>query len=345
MKAVQLIEIGKPLQMREIAQPVPGTGEMLVKVLAAGICHSDAHYRAGTSGVGFLPITPGHEIAGVVEATGPGVSGFAEGDRVAIHYLFTCGQCDYCTAGQEQFCRSGKMVGKHANGGYAEYVIAPARNAIRVPDSVSSTAAAIMMCSTATAFHALNKARISAGDTVAIFGAGGLGVSAIQLARACGATEVFAVDIDPEKLKAAERYGARPIDPAHGAPSTQLLEITSGRGVDVALEFAGLPATQEQAVASLAVQGRAALAGIGDRPFAVSGYPMMINREREIIGVSDHLRHELVTLMEFARAGLIDLDGVVTDTVPLDADQINSRLDALSAFHGRLRSVIVPERV
>lgn len=342
MKAVQLIEIGKPLEMREIAQPIPGAGEILVKVLAAGICHSDAHYRAGTSGVGFLPITPGHEIAGVVEATGPDVDRVSTGDRVAVHYLFTCGQCDYCIAGLEQFCRSGKMIGKHANGGYAEYAIAPARNAIPIAESVSSTAAAIMMCSTATAFHALNKARTSAGDTVAIFGAGGLGASAIQLARACGATEVFAVDIDPEKLKAAERYGARPINPADGDPSTQLLDMTRGRGVDVALEFAGLPVTQEQAVASLAVQGRAALAGIGDRPFTVSGYPMMINREREIIGVSDHLRHELVTLMNFARTGLIDLDDVVTDIVPLDAGQINARLDALAAFHGRMRSVIAP---
>ena len=343
MKAVQLVEIGKPLEAREIPRPVPAAGEILVKVLAAGICHSDAHYRAGTSGVGFLPITLGHEIAGVVEETGPGVQGVSKGDRVAVHYLFTCGQCEYCVAGLEQFCVSGKMVGKHANGGYAEYVIAPARNAIPIADSVSSPAAAIMMCSTATAFHALNKARISAGDTVAIFGAGGLGASAIQLAHACGATEVFAIDIDPDKLKAADQYGATPIDPANGAPSTQVLDATQGRGVDVALEFAGLPVTQEQAVASLAVQGRAALAGIGDRPFTVSGYPTMINREREIIGVSDHLRHELVTLMEFARTGLLHLDTVVTDIVPLDANQINTRLDALAGFHGRMRSVIVPE--
>ena len=343
MKAVQLIEIGKPLEAREIPRPTPAAGEILLKVLAAGICHSDAHYRAGTSGVGFLPITLGHEIAGIVEETGPGVQGVSKGDRVAVHYLFTCGQCDFCIAGLEQFCRTGKMVGKHVSGGYAEYVIAPARNAIRIADSVSSPAAAIMMCSTATAFHALNKARISAGDTVAVFGAGGLGASAIQLANAFGATEVFAVDIDPEKLKAATSYGATPIDPANGAPSTQLLDATQGRGVDVALEFAGLPVTQEQAVASLAVQGRAALAGIGERPFTVSGYPMMINREREIIGVSDHLRHELVTLMEFARTGLLDLDSVVTDIVPLDANQINARLDALAGFHGSMRSVIVPE--
>jgi len=342
MKAVQLVEVGKPLEVREIARPEPGQGEILVRVLAAGICHSDAHYRAGTSGVGFLPITLGHEISGVVEKTGPAVSSVSVGDRVALHYLFTCGQCEYCIAGLEQFCRSGKMVGKHANGGYAEYVVAPARNAIPVADTLSSEAAAIMMCSSATAFHALRKARISAGDSVAVFGVGGLGMSAIQLARACGAAEVFAIDIDAEKRSTAERYGARSINPADGTPDTQLRDLTHGRGVDVALEFAGLPVTQEQAVLSLGVQGRVALAGIGGLPFTVAGYPTLINREVEIVGVSDHLRHELVTLMDFARRGLLDLESVVTDRIALDAGQINDRLDALSEFHGRTRSVIVP---
>lgn len=342
MKAVQLVEIGKPLELREIAQPEPGPGEILVKVLAAGICHSDAHYRAGTSGVGFLPITLGHEIAGVVAKTGPAVDTVSVGDRVALHYLFTCGQCEYCISGLEQFCRNGKMVGKHVNGGYAEYVVAPARNAIRVADSVSPAAAAIMMCSSATAFHALNKARMSAGDSVAIFGAGGLGMSAIQLARACGAADVFAIDIDPEKLRVAEHYGARAINPAEGAPEVQLRDLTHGRGVDVALEFAGLPVTQEQAVRSLAVQGRVALAGIGGLPFTVAGYQTLINREAEIIGVSDHLREELVILMDFARRGMLYLESVVTDRVTLDADQINNRLDALGQFHGKTRTVIVP---
>lgn len=234
------------------------------------------------------------------------------------------------------------MVGKHANGGYAEYAIAPARNAIPIADSVSPVAAAIMMCSTATAFHALRKARMSAGDRVAVFGAGGLGMSAIQLARACGAAEVFAVDIDAAKLDAAEAYGARPIDPARGTPERQLRDLTRGRGVDVALEFAGLPATQAQAVASLAVQGRAAMAGISASPFEVHSYQTLINREAEIVGVSDHLRGELVTLMDFAARGLLDLESVIADRVALDADQINGRLDSLAAFRGATRSVIVP---
>jgi 2-desacetyl-2-hydroxyethyl bacteriochlorophyllide A dehydrogenase len=342
VKAVQLIEIGKPLELREIARPEPGAGEIRVRVLAAGICHSDAHYRDGTASVGFLPITLGHEIAGVVDHIGPSVDGVSVGDRVALHYLFTCGQCEYCGSGLEQFCTNGRMVGKHANGGYAEYAIAPARNAIPIAESVSPAAAAIMMCSTATAFHALRKARMSAGDRVAVFGAGGLGMSAIQLARACGAAEVFAVDIDAAKLEAAEAYGARSVDPARGAPERQLRDLTRGRGVDVALEFVGIPATQAQAVASLAVQGRVAMAGITASPFEVHSYQTLINREAEIVGVSDHLRGELVTLMDLAQRGLLDLESVIADRVALDADQINGRLDALAEFRGATRSVIVP---
>lgn len=341
MQAVQIVELGKPLQLRNVALPEPAPEEIRVKVEAAGICHSDAHYRAGTASVARLPMTPGHEIAGHIDKLGSSVTGLTIGDRVALHYLVTCGRCEYCARGLEQFCRSGRMLGKHVDGGYAEYVVAPARNAIPISDKVSAAAAAIMMCSSATAFHALRKARLLAGERVAVFGAGGLGMSAVQLAHACGATEIFAIDVDPEKRSAAARYGARPIDPADGAPDRQLREATNGHGVDVALEFAGLPLTQQQAVASLAVQGRAALAGISGTPFAVDSYATVINREAEIIGVSDHLRSELVTLMEFAERGLLDLESVITDKLPLDAAQINRRLDALTGFHGHTRSVII----
>lgn len=342
MRAVQIVQLGQPLQARDVPRPEPGAGEVRIKVAAAGICHSDAHYRAGTASVARLPITPGHEISGSVDALGAGVANIAVGQRVALHYLLTCGQCGYCRRGQEQFCTSARMLGKHIDGGYAEYLVVPARNAVPVPDAVTTAAAAIMMCSSATAFHALRKARIAAGDRVAVFGAGGLGLSAVQLAGLCGAAEVFAVDIDPGKLAAAARYGAQPIDPAHGAPDAQIRAATHGRGVDVALEFAGLPITQQQALAALAVRGRLALAGISGVPFAVDSFATVINREAEIIGVSDHTRDELVTLMGFAQRGQLDLDSVAADQVPLDADAINLRLNALGSFHGHTRSVITP---
>jgi len=340
MYAVQIVDIGKPLQGRELPMPEPEPGEIRVKVQAAGICHSDAHYRDGTGHVAFLPMTPGHEIAGVVDQLGAGVDGIRVGERVALHYLLTCGRCDYCHRGLEQFCTSGRMLGKDAPGGYAEYVVAAARNAIPVVDGVSLAEAAIMMCSSATAFHALRQAGLQAGESVAVFGAGGLGLSAVQLARACGAGAVFAVDIEPAKLRAAAAYGAIPIDPANGAPETQLRNATQGRGVDVALEFAGLPVTQQQAVAALAVHGRVALAGISRATFAVDSYAHVINREACIVGVSDHLRSELVTLMEFTRRGVLDLKSVITDRLVLDAGEINRRLDALATFHGQTRSVI-----
>ncbi|MCC6595205.1 MAG: zinc-binding dehydrogenase [Rhodanobacteraceae bacterium] len=342
MRCVQIVAVGAPLEAREVALPEPGPDEIRVRIEAAGICHSDVHYRAGTASIARVPITPGHEIAGRVDALGAGVDGLTEGARVALHYLVSCGRCDYCARGLEQFCRRGRMLGKHLDGGYAQDVVAPARNAVPIPDTVATAAAAIMMCSSSTALHALRKARTSAGDRVAVFGAGGLGMSAVQLARAFGALEVYAIDIDASKLAAAARHGAIPIDPAAGAPAQQLRERTAGHGVDVALEFAGLPATQQQAVASLAVHGRAALAGITRHSFAVDSFHDVINREAEIIGVSDHLHSELGTLMEFTRRGLLDLDSVISEHIALDADAINAQLDALAAQRASTRCVITP---
>src|SRR5262249_19630767 len=157
-------------------------GEVRVAVRAAGICHSDAHYRAGVSPMGALPITLGHEIAGVIDKLGPGVTALAAGDRVCLHYFVSCGTCSECRAGNEQFCERYAMLGHHRDGGFAEFVTVPARNAVRLPDGIPFDQGAIMMCSSVTSLHALRKARLRLGETVAIFGSGGLGASAIQLA-------------------------------------------------------------------------------------------------------------------------------------------------------------------
>ncbi len=342
MKAVRLTAIGRPLVLQEVPLPTYGHGEALVRIRAAGICHSDAHYRAGVSPAGPLPLTLGHEIAGVVEAVGPRVTRVQPGDRVCLHYLVTCGQCHHCNRGQEQFCVHGQMLGKHRDGGYAEFIAVPERGVVALPDEIPFEHGAIMMCSSATSFHALRKGRLQAGETVAVFGAGGLGMSAIQLARGLGALAVYAVDINPGKLALAERFGAVPVDASRADPVTEIRRLTDGRGVDVALELIALPTTMRQAVQVLGIQGRAVLAGIAGRPFEVDSYRELLANEGEIIGCSDHLLQEFPLLIEFARRGVLDLSHVVTRIVPLDAGPINETLDALQRFAGEVRTVIVP---
>jgi 2-desacetyl-2-hydroxyethyl bacteriochlorophyllide A dehydrogenase len=342
MKAVRLIEPGHPLEMQDVPTPNIGPRDVLVRVKAAGICHSDVHYRAGVSPARPLPLTLGHEVAGVVERAGAEVVNVKVGDRVCVHYMVTCGDCVYCSLGSEQFCTSGSMIGKYRDGGYAETIGVPARNAFRLPGEVSFEQGAIMMCSSATSFHALRKGRLRAGESVAVFGVGGLGMSAVQLARAAGALDVFAVDIDAGKLALAGRWGAIPVNAAQTEPVAEIKRLTGGRGVDVALELIGLPLTMQQAFKSLAVFGRAVIVGLTDRTFEIAPYNDLLNKETEIIGASDHLASELPLLLDLARRGVLDLSSVITGTVPLEAGAINAAMDRLEHFGGDGRVVIVP---
>jgi len=341
MKAVRLITPGQPLEMQDIPVPPVGPREVRVRVQAAGVCHSDVHYRAGVAPVRY-PLTLGHEVAGVIEAAGPEVSNVQVGDRVCLHYMVTCGECSFCSMGSEQFCTSGQMLGYHRDGGYAEYIVLPARSAFALPDEIAFEQGAIMMCSSATSFHALRKSRLKAGETVAVFGVGGLGMSAVQLARALGALDVYAVDINPRKLEMAEGFGAVPINAAQSNPVAELKRLTGGRGVDVALELIGLPLTMQQSVDALAKLGRAVIAGVTGKTFEVEPYTQLIPTEAEIIGCSDHLAQELPALIELARRGTLDLSGVVTYTLPLDADAINAAMDRLEGFSDDVRVVIRP---
>src|ERR1043165_9570893 len=342
MQSGRLVQPGRPLEMQDVPLPTVGSGDVLVRVKAAGICHSDAHYRAGRSPVQPLPLTLGHEVAGVVERTGKDISSLKSGDRVCLHYLATCGKCDHCQQGSEQFCPSAAMIGKHRDGGYAQFIVMPARSVFALPTEIAFEQGAIMMCSSATSLHALNKARLKPGESVAVFGVGGLGLSAVQLAKALGAREVFAVDIKPGKLKLAERFGAVPVNAAERDPVQELKRLTGGRGVDVALELIGLPCAMQQSVRSLAIKGRAALVGITDEVFEIAPYEEVLNKETEIIGVSDHLAAELPQLIELVRQRKLDLSSVVTRTVPLEADAINDALDGLERCSVEGRVVVVP---
>ena len=342
MKAVRMIGVGQPLQMQELPVPVIEEKDILVRVRAAGICHSDVHYRAGLSPVRPLPLTLGHEVAGVVEKAGTQVMHVKVGDRVGLHYNITCGECFYCNTGNEQFCSKVRMLGHFTNGGYAEYLVVPARNAVPLPDEIPFEQGATLMCASATAFHTLRKSRLKAGETVAVFGVGGLGMSAIQLARAFGALEVFAVDLNQNKLMLAAQYGAIPVNAKQSDPVDKIRNITRGKGADVALELIGLPQTMRQAVECLGVMGRVVIAGISAKPLEIDTYRELIGNEVEIIGSNDHLFQELPQVVEMARRKVLDTARVVTRTIPLDAGPINQALDELEKFGDDVRTVIVP---
>jgi 2-desacetyl-2-hydroxyethyl bacteriochlorophyllide A dehydrogenase len=343
MKAVRLVRPGQPLAMQDIPVPNIGSRDILVRVKAAGICRSDMHYRAGVSPVHPLPLTLGHEVAGVVEATGAEVTRLKTGDRVCLHYLATCGECSYCFQGNEQFCTSGSMIGKYRDGGYAEYIVVPARMAFVLPDSIPFEQGAIMMCSSATSLHAMGKANIRPGDTVAVFGIGGLGMSAIQLAPVFGAQGVLAVDIDDAKLKMADSFGAIPIDNKQGKAVEAIKKATDGRGVNAAIEVIGLPATIRQAVDVIAPLGTIVLVGLGDRSVAIDPYVDLIGKEATVVGCADHLAREIPLLIDLVRQHQLDLSHVVTRSVPLEADAINTVLDRMETFSGGdVRTVILP---
>jgi len=343
MKAVQLVQLGKPLEDAEIALPEISPSDVLVRVMACGICHSDAHYRAGISTIDSLPMTLGHEVAGRVETVGEEVDHVSPGDRVYVHYLVSCGCCDFCLRGYEQFCIKGQMIGKHRDGGYAEFIKVPGRNVFVLPDEIPFEVGAIMMCSSATAFHALSKARVKSGESVAIFGFGGLGFSALQLSKAFGCQEVFVVDINPAKLTTASAFGAVPIDATAADPVHQIREATRGKGVDVSIELVGSALTMGQALQCLGVLGRAALVGLTEESLSILPYTELINKEVEVVGVSDHLAAELPLLMQLARSGALRFPEGTLRSVGLDAAQINAALDEVTKSIDHIRTVIVPK--
>ncbi|NND14230.1 MAG: alcohol dehydrogenase catalytic domain-containing protein [Acidimicrobiia bacterium] len=318
--------------------PDPGPDETIVRVQAAGICHSDVHYWQGDPKLPPLPRTLGHEIAGVVAAMGADVTTVSVGDRVGVHYQTSCGACNFCRSDHDQFCVKGKMFGNSIDGGYAELVLAPARNLVPIPAGVDISHAAVMMCSTATVFHALRRSRLAPGESVAVFGLGGLGQSAVQLARAMGAKEVYGVDLSATKLDVAARHGAIPIAGGMEASPT----ILDAGGADVALELVGSHITMRQAIDVLKPFGRAMAVGLSSQPTHFTAFSDLIGREAEILGVADHLLTELPELLDMAANGAIDLTDVVTSEVPLDERAVNATFQNLADFGEGVRTVIRP---
>jgi len=320
MQAARLHRIGADLRIDHVPVPRVAPNDILVEIRASGICHSDLNYRNGIASVARLPITLGHEIAGVVAKKGIGVRNLRIGDRVLVHYVSSCGQCSYCRSNQENYCNSYQMIGKDVDGGFAEYTIIRAISAVRLPETIPFEQASIMGCAVPTAYHALRRGRVQPKDTVVIIGVGGLGMHAVQLAKKIfHAGTVIAVDRFEWKLKKAKKFGANvTVNALTDDPVEAVNRITSGKLANVVLDFVGSEKTNRQGIRCVGKGGRLVLVGIGAKSMTISPYTTIIGKEMEIVGVDDHLKTELDQLVNLVRSRRVDLSHSITHKVTLE---------------------------
>ncbi len=339
MKAAILYAAKEPLRIEEIPTPTPGAGEVLVKVAACGLCHTDLHYiDHGTPTFKKPPIILGHEISGTVAGLGSGVKSWKEGDRVLLPAVYGCGECDMCRTGRENICYHMVMFGNNVNGGYAEYVLAPAKDILALPDEIPLVEGSIIADATTTPYHAVvNRGKVKPGDKVVVFGCGGIGLNVVQVAAAVGA-QVIAVDIVDQKLEWARELGAEVT-----LNSTQFDRIDkeirklTGGGADIGFEALGNPVVQSQTFNSLRTGGRFVVVGFASKPMQLNTGKVMY-REMEIIGSLGCRAVDYPRVIELARQGKIKVKELVTARFTLD--NINEGLDVLRAGTG-IRSVVV----
>lgn len=300
------------IRIDEIPIPEPGPGQVLVEIKACGVCASDLHVVQGVTPHGpELPQTLGHEPAGVVTAVGDGVADWRPGDRVVFQMARPCGECAYCEAGRPAICRNISIPGVDADGAQAEYAVAEARFLAPIPGAVEFAQAAILTDAVATPYHALKRGGIGEGVTAAIFGLGGLGMHAVQLAKLAGAW-VVGVDLDPVNLERAKEWGAdEVVDASDGKPHRAVRQLSDG-GVDSAFEFVGHPDTVSGAVKSLKPGGRAAIVGLTPAPMELMPEALFVSQELEVVGSFGSTSQDLNELLDLLESGRLDLSRSIT---------------------------------
>jgi D-arabinose 1-dehydrogenase-like Zn-dependent alcohol dehydrogenase len=342
MRAARFHGAGRPLAAEAVPRPEPGPGEVLLQVGAAGVCGSDVHFAIEGSPVGFVPITLGHEVAGTVAELGPGVDGPRVGARMVVNALLTDGTCPQCLAGRAEICASRTLVGVHRDGGLAEFVAVPARALLPLPDDVPFDVGAIVTDAVATPFHALTDvARVRSGEAVAIVGAGGLGLHAVQIARLQGASPVIAVDPRASQRTRAAEVGADLVLEPGPEAAEAVLAATGGAGVDVAAEFVGRQESTAAAAELLRPGGRLVVAGIGAEPIVLPPPTVFVRRELQVLGTYAFTTASIRSVLGLVTAGRLDLSGSITHRFPLEeADK------ALQTLHQKLgepqRVVVLP---
>jgi 6-hydroxycyclohex-1-ene-1-carbonyl-CoA dehydrogenase len=340
MKAAVFHGSEKGLKIEDIPVPRITDDQILVKVAACGVCHTDLHYiEHGVPTFKKPPIVLGHEASGIVEQIGARVSHLKPGQRVLIPAVLTCGRCTACRQGRENICANMQMLGNHFDGAYAEYVAVPAKDVLALPDAIPLEEAAIIADAISTPYHAVkNRAQVKPGDTVVIFGCGGVGINAIQLAAAAGGY-VIAVDINERKLAWASEFGAaRTINATQvERVSKEVKKLTAG-GADIAMEVIGNPRTIEEAFECLRVGGRLCVVGYTHEAISIVAGKIMF-KEVEIVGSLGCRPVDYVPLLRMIEQGRIDLKRQVTHRFPLGEIE---RAFAVMKEGVALRSIVLP---
>ncbi len=331
MKAMVLKKKGEPFVMEERPDPVPGPGEAVARVLACGSGLTIHHARAGRAQVDY-PVIIGHEVLGEIAAVGEGVTQLSVGDPVTMHCYLTCGHCHWCRIDREALCENlAGFVGRHMDGGYAEYIKLPARNFVPIPEQLDYKAhpaeAAVICDAIVTPYKVVRRARIQPLETVAVFGAGGgVGIHMVMLARWAHA-RVIAVDIVPGKLEKCRELGAEAvIDASKDNVAEALMDFTGGKGLDVAIDFVSAPVTLEAATEALGRGGRlVTLGGNTPEPFHVSA-GRMLTHELELLGSRSFTKQEIRDSLDLVARG--ELWPLVTETYKLEeAEKVHARLE------------------
>jgi len=329
MKAARIVKLNEPLQVQELQTPTPKGTQILVKVQSVGVCHSDVHvwegYYEGIGGQPLkttdrgvkYPLTPGHEIAGIVEGLGEQVEGFSKNERVLIYPWIGEGLCPACRIGEENLCDKPRSLGIYTDGGYAQYVLVPSyKYLVKIGNDMDTDTSAPLACAGLTSYGAVKNANLKPDDNVVIVGTGGLGLMAIQLAKAVTGAKIIAMDIDDQKLDVAKKNGADiTINSKKEDPVKAIMELTDKLGADAVIDFVNASKTVETDMQFLRRRARLVLVGLFGGELKLS-LVMMPTRAYRLIGSYTGTLSDLIELVSLAERGVIK--PVVSNRFTLD---------------------------
>lgn len=339
MKALVALELNR-LSVEDVQIASPRAGEVLVRMKAAGVCHSDLSVANGTVPMP-LPMVLGHEGAGIIVETGAGVTNVAAGDHVVLSFVPTCGECWFCVRKEPHLCircdaggrmwdgtsrlqlRGQELGAMSQLGCLAQYAVVPAASVMPIDRSIPFDCAALVGCAVMTGVGAVtNTARVTAGSSVAVFGCGGVGLAAIQGARLIGARQIIAVDLADNKLEYARRFGATHCVKASDGAVAEVQALTGGRGADYSFEMTGRPPVMEQAYAAARRGGSVCIVGVGRYTEAMRINALLVASEgKRILGCfygNANFRVDMPNLLALYQAKRLDLDGLITQTYGID---------------------------